>query len=131
MSLLIDTHIIIWLADAPARLNDAERALLFDSTLDIAVSAVSIWEIRLESGLRFASGAPKLELHPDAALRLVNYLGFRWLPLSPDDAATRLADPIAHRDPFDEMLMIQAQRHNLKLLTRDTSLRGHPLAKFA
>ena len=131
MSLLIDTHIIVWLADDPSRLNSAERELLFDPARDIAVSAVSIWEIRIKSGLRFASGAPKLGLHPDAALRLVDYIGFRWLPLSPDDAATRLVDPITHRDPFDEMLLIQAQRHNLTLLTRDALLRGHPLAIFA
>lgn len=131
MSLLVDTHILVWLADEPTRLNDAERALLFDPSIDIAVSAVSIWEIRIKSGLRFASGASKLVLHPDAALRLVDFMGFRLIALSPDDAAMRLAAPIAHRDPFDEMLLFQAQRHNLKLMTRDALLLRHPLALFA
>ena len=131
MSLLIDTHIIVWLADDPSRLSDAERAMLFDQSIDIAVSAISIWEIRIKSGLRFASGAPKLSLHPEAALRFVEFMGFRLITLSPDDAATRLVEPIAHRDPFDEILLIQAQRHNLKLLTRDALMRGHPLALFA
>ena len=131
MSLLIDTHIIVWLADEPTRLNDAERTLLFDPSIDIAVSAVSIWEIRIKSGLYFASGAPKLALNPDAALRLVDFMGFRLIALSTDDAAMRLAAPILHRDPFDEMLLIQAQRHNLKLLTRDSLLLGHPIALFA
>ncbi len=131
MSLLIDTHIIVWLADEPTRLNDAECALLFDQARDIAVSAVSIWEIRIKSGLRFASGAPKLGLDPEAALRLVDVMGYRLLAMSPDDAATRLEAPISHRDPFDEMLLIQAQRHKRKLLTRDSLLVGHPLALLA
>jgi PIN domain nuclease of toxin-antitoxin system len=131
LSLLVDTHIIVWLADDPARLNEAERTLLFDQSRDIAVSAVSIWEIRIKSGLRFTSGTPKLGLHPDAALRLVDFMGFRLLALSPDDAATRLSHSISHHDPFDEMLLIEAQRHNLKLLTRDALLQDHPLALFA
>ena len=58
-------------------------------------------------------------------------MGYRLLAMSPDDAATRLEAPIAHRDPFDEMLLIQAQRHKLKLLTRDGLLAGHRLALLA
>ena len=42
-------------------------------------------------------------------------------------AARRLEVPIAHRDPFDELLLVQAQDESLKLLTMDRPLVGHPL----
>ena len=43
-------------------------------------------------------------------------------------AAAELAQPLGHKDPFDEWLLVQAQEEGMRLLTRDAKLTGHPLA---
>ena len=105
----------------------AMQAAVFNSAIPPTVSVTSIWEIRIKSQLRFASDDPKLALHPDAALRLAMELGCRILPISAEHAATRLLVPLSHRDPFDDLLLVQAQVEDLQLLTRDELLSGHPL----
>jgi PIN domain nuclease of toxin-antitoxin system len=55
-------------------------------------------------------------------------MGWEILPLTAHHAAAELADPIPHKDPFDELLLVQAQEEGMRLLTRDTKLEGHPLA---
>ncbi len=50
------------------------------------------------------------------------------MALTPDQAAASLKHPTPHRDPFDEILLIQAQELGVRLLTRDRLLIGHPLA---
>lgn len=55
-------------------------------------------------------------------------MGLEILPLDAETAATPLIIPIAHKDPFDEMLLVQAQQSGARLLTRDRPLLEHPLA---
>lgn len=74
-----------------------------------AISAVSIWEIRLKWRARYPSGKSKLNTSPDAAIRLAEFINIRMQPLTLEHAAARLDTPLVHKDPFDEMLMIQAQ----------------------
>jgi PIN domain nuclease of toxin-antitoxin system len=54
-----------------------------------------------------------------------------FLPLTAAHATAPLHEPLSHRDPFDEILLVQAQVEGLKLLTRDARLVGHPLATRA
>jgi PIN domain nuclease of toxin-antitoxin system len=54
--------------------------------------------------------------------------GWTFLPLVPRHALAPLSPPATHKDPFDEMLLIQAQVEGLRLLTRDRALLDHPLA---
>ncbi len=131
MRLLLDTHVIVWMADEPGRLDTSMQAALFDARNLLVVSVASIWEIRIKSRLRFGSGDPKLALHPDAALRLAEALGCQILAVSAQHASTRLDVPLAHRDPFDDMLLVQAQVEKLQLLSRDELLAGHPLVALA
>ncbi|NKX89235.1 type II toxin-antitoxin system VapC family toxin [Nocardia coubleae] len=111
MSLLLDTHVILWwLTDDPA-LNDELRERL-DHDPDVYLSSVSVWEIAMKQ----ASG--KLVGPPDLPERVV---GSGFLPLSVDARhaieAARL--PLIHRDPFDRMLVAQARCEDLVLVTRD------------
>ena len=54
----------------------------------------------------------------------------RWelLPLTARHAAALLSQPLGHKDPFDELLLVQAQEEGMHLLTRDAKLIGHPFA---
>ena len=128
MNLLLDTHFIVWLTDHPDRLTAAEKALIFDAGNVVSVSAVSIWEIRIKWQYVYRSGQRKIETPPDAVLRLVDALALPLLPLTGEVAAATLHASIPHRDPFDELLLVQAQEGGLRLLTRDELLVSHPLA---
>ncbi len=64
-------------------------------------------------------------------LDLVQALGIAVEPLSAEICASALSTPIAHKDPFDDLLLTIAQETGRKLLTRDEKLRGHPLAFHA
>ncbi len=131
MRLLLDTHFLIWLTDEPGRVTANVRNLLADDAHDIAVSAVSCWEIRLKWQSRNASGRRKLQTSPKSALAAVAFFGFHWLDLTAAIAAVTLDEPISHTDPFDELLLLVAQVDDRRLLTHDNLLKDHPLALFA
>lgn len=92
------------------------------------VSSVSIWETRLKWQSWHAPGERKGIIAPDDLLGFVEAIGWTLLPLSAHHAAAILAQPLDHKDPFDELLLVQAQQDGLRLLTRDEKLLGHPLA---
>ncbi len=92
------------------------------------VSAVSIWEIRLKWQTLHAGGARKGPVSPSAVLTLLAAQLVTFVPLTPAHAAARLSPPLAHNDPFDELLLAQAQADGHQLLTRDAKLIGHPAA---
>ena len=127
MRLLLDTHVLIWLARAPDRPNTAESALLARRGTRVLISAVSIWELRLKWDRSGEARRSEL-LDPQAALQFAEQAGFELKALTPADCATPLDLPLAHRDPFDEQLLIHAQSLGARFLTRDRLLIGHPLA---
>ena len=114
----------------PARdkLLAAERLYLADPAVEIYVSAVSIWELRLKFHARHRDGARKSRFDPNDVLAALEGLAIPVLAMTPAHAARPLETPLPHRDPFDELLLVQAQEEGLKLLTRDRLLTGHPLA---
>lgn len=128
MRLLLDTHFLVWLTDSPERVTRAERALIYALDSEIAVSAASLWEIRIKWNLRFKSGQRKIETDPKEALKFAIESGMRLLSITAELATVSLDDTMTHRDPFDEILLIQAQQEGWRLLTRDELLTGHPLA---
>lgn len=125
--MLIDTHYAFALAGAPSQLRASEWELL-RAQKKLHVSAVSIWEMRLKWSALYRSGARKGPIDPARALDVLVRLGLTMLPLAATHAATVLQQSIAHSDPFDELLLAQAQSEGLKLFTRDRLLRDHPLA---
>lgn len=131
MKLLLDTHIALWLLEGGSRLKPEERRLLESADTDIAVSAVSLWEVRLKWSSLHASGARKGTASPADLLDIALRSEFNLLPLEARHAVAELSHPIEHKDPFDELLLVQAQEEGLRLLTRDAKLSHHPLAVTA
>ena len=112
MTLLLDTHVILWwLADDRALGARAREAISNPATV-VYVSAASAWEI----ALRRAVG--KLTAPDDLAAQLAP-AGLLELPITIADATAAGALPRHHDDPFDRMLIAQAQQRNLTVLTRD------------
>lgn len=122
MRLLLDTRILLWAAGAPDRLSEKAIALLTDVSNELLFSAASMWEIVIKSGLGrddFQVDARQLR----TAL-LVN--GYQELPVSSLHALTLADLPTLHKDPFDRMLLAQAIRDELTLVTADSLLTAYP-----
>ncbi len=128
MRILLDTTYLYRLMEAPGALSDADRRFFTARKAQLFVSAVSIWEMRLKHDARHASGARKSRFDPNDVLVVLQAQDVTLLPMTAAHAARALDPPIAHKDPFDEMLLVQAQEEGLRLLTVDRQLVGHPLA---
>jgi PIN domain nuclease of toxin-antitoxin system len=126
LRLLLDTHIAIWAALDPTKLSQAERRYLQEAESPPVLSAVAVWEARLKWHSLHISGARKGPIAPSAIVGFAAAIGWAFLPLTPQHAATELLAPLDHKDPFDELLLVQAQADGLRLLTRDLRLAGHP-----
>lgn len=121
MSLLLDTHALLWwLAAEPSLSSEAREAIATEP--DVFVSAATIWEIAIKA----ASG--KLRV-PEQLLNHIDREDFRALPVSFDHAYRAGALPRHHSDPFDRMLVAQAEIERLTFVTRDKrfALYGIPI----
>ena len=128
MRLLLDTHIAIWAALDPDALTEAERRLLEGANAPLVFSAVSVWELRLKWHSFHISGSRKGPVAPATVVAFARAIGWELLPLTAAHASAELAQPLGHKDPFDELLLVQAQEEGMRLLTRDARLIGHPFA---
>ena len=127
MRILLDTSYLYDLMMAPGKLLDAERRFLGGPAARLHVSAVSIWEMRLKHGARYRSGVRKSPFDPNAVLTLLEDQEVVFVPMTMRHAARTPDVPLTHRDPFDELLLVQAQEEGLQLLTADHLLADHPL----
>lgn len=125
MRLLLDTHFVLWITLGRHRLTRREQSFL--EGVDPVASSVSLWELRLKWDQFQVSGDRKGAASPRTVLAALSGAGRELLPLTPAHAAATLATPIAHKDPFDELLLVQAQEEGLRFLTRDRGLAEHPL----
>ena len=128
MHLLLDTTYLYRLMEALGALPEADRRFLAAREARLYVSAVSIWEMRLKYTARHPSGARKSPFDPKDVIAALEGQDITFLPMTMAHAARALEPPLDHRDPFDELLLVQAQEEGLELLTADRRLAGHPLA---
>ena len=113
-SLLLDTHVFLWWRGEPARLGSSVRSSIATAGI-VFVSAVSAWEAAIKSSLG------RLEL-PDTIEAGVLASGFEKLLITFSHAERVAGLPHHHRDPFDRMLVAQAQAEGLTLVTHDRLL---------
>ena len=128
MRVLLDTSYLYNFMDRPGKLLESERRFLSAHRTQLYVSAVSIWEMRLKHNARYASGERKSRFSPDDVVAALEDQEVTFLPMTMRHAARNLEMPLDHSDPFDELLLVQAQEEGLKLLTVDRRLVGHPLS---
>ena len=128
MRVLLDTHILLWATLATDRLRPGERACMDAASDGIIVSTVALWELRLKWTTLHPSGECKGPASPQVVAAAVDAVAWPILALNARHAIAPLRHPLDHRDPFDELLMVQAQEEGCRLLTRDARLLGHPLA---
>jgi PIN domain nuclease of toxin-antitoxin system len=111
MSLLLDTHVVLWwLTDDPTLSGDIKTRL--DHDPDVYVSAATVWEVTIKQA------AGKLTAPADLPER-IRGSGFAELAINPEHAIAAGRLPLIHRDPFDRMLVAQARCEDFTLVTRD------------
>jgi PIN domain nuclease of toxin-antitoxin system len=124
MKILLDTCEFLWLVSGDAKLSAAVAAAVRDPDNQVFLSVVSFWEISVKYNLG------KLPLpQPPAPFIPLQREKHLIAPLALDEAAVaQLAGlPALHRDPFDRMLVCQAQAHGLTLASTDPLVRQYPV----
>ena len=113
--LLLDTHAVLWALAEPRKLSGPARMALEDAQNEVFVSVVSGWEIAIKRALG------KLQA-PDNLEAGIRNQGFTPLLMTFHHAEQASALPPHHGDPFDRMLIAQAQAEGLILVTRDADI---------
>ena len=119
MRLLLDTAVFLWAIDDSPRLSDAARRALADPANALVLSAASAWEIAIKARL----GGLVVDGEPgDFVREQIALWKLEQLPISVDHATATSVLPMHHRDPFDRMLVAQANVEGLTLVTNDPLL---------
>lgn len=122
MKLLLDTHLLLWVAGSPDRLSETSRELITNQANRLFFSAASLWEIAIKRSL----ARPDFQVEP-ARLRqgLLNN-GYQELAITGVHAIAVEHLPLLHKDPFDRLLIAQATIEHATLITSDATLARYP-----
>lgn len=118
MNLLLDTHVALWAITDSPRLPSKARELIAAPRNTVWVSSASLWEIAIKHSL----GRGDMPISGDAAMRYFQQAGYRFLAVEPEHAVAVGELPAHHADPFDRLLVAQAQVEPMRLLTHDTQV---------
>lgn len=116
MRLLLDTHIFLWADVDDPRLSQDFRRAIASPQNEVLVSAVTVWEISIKR----SSG--KLTFAGSISRAVAEHPKFQALPITPEHAEWAGDLPDLHRDPFDRLLVAQAQLEGLTLVTLDEQI---------
>ena len=122
MQLLLDTHLLVWAMGEPERLDPALVRLLEDPMNTPVFSVASLWELVIKRGL----DRPDFQLEPPVLRQALLEAGWRELPVEAHHVLAVGQLPGLHRDPFDRLLLAQAQVDGLLLITADQQLAQYP-----
>ena len=115
MTVLLDTHLLLWSAAGSARVPKSVVEMIEDKSTKLAFSAVSIWEIVIKS----ASGRSDFRVNPYALRSHLLENEYMELTVSSNHCLAVAGLPAIHKDPFDRLLVAQAQVEGFTLLTAD------------
>lgn len=113
--MLVDSHALLWYLAGDERLGESNRELIEGGAM---VSVASIWEIGIKAGLG------KLDVPDDLPDRVLEF-GFAMLPITPEHGWRVRHLPFHHRDPFDRLLIAQAQVEDLSILSVDSAFAAY------
>ena len=122
MKLLLDTQVLLWAAGQPKRLSVAARRLLGDARHELWFSAASLWEITIKAQL----GRADFIVAPRVLRRGLLENGYHELAVTSEHAVQVEGLPDVHRDPFDRLLVAQAQCEGITLGTSDDIVTRYP-----
>jgi PIN domain nuclease of toxin-antitoxin system len=122
VKLLLDTQLLLWAAGQPEKLPAEAKALLEAPDNELLFSAASVWEITIKKGL----GREDFRVEPRVLRRGLLDNGYVELPITSQHAVGVDGLPALHRDPFDRLLVAQAQSEGIMLITADPQVAEYP-----
>lgn len=122
MKLLLDTQLLLWVAGEPERLSPAALSFLASAEHVFFFSAASLWEIAIKSAL----GREDFKVDAHLLQRSLLDNGYLELSVTGRHAVAVSGLPPIHKDPFDRLLLAQAQTEGFLLLTSDAYLAQYP-----
>ncbi|MFO8150468.1 MAG: type II toxin-antitoxin system VapC family toxin [Trueperaceae bacterium] len=118
MNLLLDTHVLLWIAAGGDALGPRAAAAISEGRRRVFVSAVTAWEITIKAALGRIDA-------PRDYLEMLDHYRFTPLDVTTAHALAVRDLPLHHRDPFDRMLVAQARLEGLALVTGDAQLAAY------
>lgn len=127
MKLLLDTQCWLWMQAAPERLSESTRASLVDMDNVLLLSAASSWEIAIKHSL----GKLPLPEPPGTYVpSRMELSGVTGLPVEHAHALRVSSLPMHHRDPFDRLIIAQAQTEDVPVLTADDAFDAYDVQRW-
>lgn len=124
MKLLLDTHLLIWVAADHPTLSDEARVVIEDTDNTLYFSVASMWEIVIKSAL----GREDFQVDARVLRRSLLDAGYEELSVESQHAFEVATLPSLHRDPFDRLLLGQAIAEGIVLLTHDDQIKRYDFA---
>ena len=123
MTYLLDTHTLLWTLFEDEKLSAKAREAISNAENEIYVSVLSYWEI----SLKYALGKLELEgITPDELPEKAKEIDIETMELSEEDAITFYRLPrLKHKDPFDRLIIWQAIRGDLPLISKDKNMEDY------
>ena len=122
MKLLLDTHLLLWAASGAKQLPSIARTLIETPENELFFSAASLWEIAIKQEL----GRDDFQVNSRVLRRELVDNGYIDLPITSEHSLAIDTLPYLHKDPFDRMLIAQAQVEGVTLLTSDALVAQYP-----
>ena len=124
MKLLLDSHVFVWMHDAPQKLSRTVTNKITDATNQIYLSVASVWELQIKIKLGGFSFSDKFE----TVIRQQQETNFlQILPVELSHALHLENLPLHHKDPFDRLLISQSVVENMTLVSADKRLSAYDL----
>ena len=123
MKYLLDTHVVLWLAENSPLLSEKAKTVILDESTEKYVSIASVWEIAIKLGnrkLQLDGGLPEF-------FRMIDDNGFVTLPV--ERKYLQLIPDLSehHKDPFDRLLIATAITEDMTLITIDENIQKYDL----
>ena len=124
MNLLLDSHVFVWWCEGSRKLSRQTRDTVAAPANMVHVSLVTAWEL----GIKEALGRLRL---PEPFEAMLDRAGFALLPIEMDHVRRVTRLPFHHRDPFDRMLVAQAQHEGFVLVSADPHIARYNVSVLA
>jgi PIN domain nuclease of toxin-antitoxin system len=123
---IADTHALVWWLTRDPRLSSTAQKFISSSSNDVLVSAATAWELSIKNRSGKLNVQELLDNFEDA----MDQQGFSLLPISIDHALRAGSLPLHHSDPFDRMLVAQAQAQHVALITADKAFDAYGVRRI-
>lgn len=123
MSYLLDTHILLWAISNPEKLSSNQVKKLTNTNSVCYVSIASLWEIAIKHSIERLV----LKISLDELNVVIKQSGFSLLPITPEHIIKSATLPFHHRDPFDRLLISQAQCEKCEVMSIDTQFKKYEI----